>query len=680
MMNRNLTPSFIIALAVVGLAVSGRAEEPFDYFTNSWSVVGLKDYLSGTRITPDNRLLLQGGQAVMKYGIPLTPLSRNQTKLNMEGWLPVILLSASDGPVRYEWTMWATPLPTAKDWKKAFDWPTEGENYLNWIVVKATNHGNKTAEAKVSIEQTGVGALAAQLMTWKLKAGESARDVVRIPFSPIADAHAFDKEDAQLWLDRTVQYWKQRLAGAAKIEVPCKKATDTLLSAHVCQLIANDHGEVHGGEGFYDKFFIRDGAYQVLELEESGLWDVARKSLDSYLACQLPEGRFQSPGGFEVEEWDANGQAVWVLWQYYKLTGDRAWLEQVYPRMMKAVEWTMKARREAAADSPFAGLLPAAIADGESLFDINPLKPPKDGSRNKKALKHIVGYDLWNLRGMLCTADAARILGKASDFNKLTAEAKSYREAIDAAWRKTGLAHFPPSWEKLGTFWGNTETLWPTELFEPNDPRVAGTIRYARHDLGGGFKEGTIQWLGFMARDVIHPYMSAYTTMASLSRGEDEQVVEDFYWYLLHSTATHAFPEGIYRTTRVAWSDLTPHVTGACNYAILLRHMLVHERGEELHLLSAVPDWWLENGQIIRVERAPTSFGLMNLTLRGGSDGVTADIQLPSRLPPKRVVLHLPQHRKLTKAIPGIEVDYRPEQKKRWDFPTVVKLYQEQLR
>ena len=45
---------------------------------------------------------------------------------------------------------------------------------------------------------------------------------------------------------------------AARIEVPCRKATEALLAAHVCQLIANDHGELQGGEGFYDNFYIRD--------------------------------------------------------------------------------------------------------------------------------------------------------------------------------------------------------------------------------------------------------------------------------------------------------------------------------------------------------------------------------------------------------------------------------------
>jgi hypothetical protein len=344
--------------------------------------------------------------------------------------------------------------------------------------------------------------------------------------------------------------------------------------------------------------------------------------------------------------------------------------------MLRAIRWTMKARRQAPADSPFAGLLPPEFADGEFLRGVK---------------HHIVGYDLWSLRGLLCTAAVARLLGKDDDAKELLAEAADYRTAIDAAWKRTGLDYFPPSWEKGGTFWGNTETLWPTELFAVDDPRVVGTNRAARKVLGGGFVEGTIRWFGLSAdpvhpnlslsEDTIHPYLSMYTTMASLACGEGEQVVEDFYWYLLHSTATHAFPEGVFYKRRFAWMDdceTIPHGTGASNYAILLRHLLVHEQDDELHLLPAAADWWLDAGREIRLENAPTHFGPMSLVVRGAASGVEVDLSIPTRNPPKRIVLHLPASRPLAGSLPGVEVVARPNQKKRWDFPTVVRTYQSQ--
>ena len=218
----------------------------------------------------------------LRFGKAPAPLSRKQTKTLLHGWMPIILLSAQDGAVRYDFTLWATPLPTVKDWRKAYDWPTEGENFLNWITVKVTNTGAAQAEAKYAFEQTGKSRSAKRDQGWLLAPGESAEDCVRIPFAPSPRAETWDKEDPKRWLDRTVEYWQGVMDRAAKIEVPCRKASDALKAAHVCQLIASDHGSIHGGEGFYDEFYVRDGAYQIMEMEEAGLFDVARKAIEPF--------------------------------------------------------------------------------------------------------------------------------------------------------------------------------------------------------------------------------------------------------------------------------------------------------------------------------------------------------------------------------------------------------------
>ena len=69
--------------------------------------------------------------------------------------------------------------------------------------------------------------------------------------------------------------------------------------------------------------------------------DAARKAIEPSFRTQKPDGHFES----QDNELDANGQALWALWQYGKITGDRAWLEKVYPQMLRASRWTMKTRR-----------------------------------------------------------------------------------------------------------------------------------------------------------------------------------------------------------------------------------------------------------------------------------------------------------------------------------------------
>jgi hypothetical protein len=643
--------------------------EAFDYFTNNWNVIGLKDYLRGSRITPENRLMLVGDRTIqIRLGSDQTPLTREHPKRLLHDWMPIVIVRAERDGVAYEFTFWATPLPDVRDWQQAFDWPSEGENFLDWIRVRATNVGAATTTACVDINETttpdaaqpqapqGVPEpLPSYAWSWELKPGESAEAVAQYTFEPVESATRFEREAADIWLSRCESFWQGLLEQRAQIEVPCSKATAALRAAHVCQMIANDHGEVHGGEGFYDEFYIRDGAYQVLELEEAGLSDAAAKAVELYLVRQREDGRFES----QENQFDANGQAVWTLWQHYLMTRDLQFLARVYPQMRRAAEWTMQIRRTTSA--PFAGLLPTAPADGEYLWE---------------AQHHIVGYDLWNLRGMLCTLAAARVLGNQEDVAKLESESAAYRRDIDAAWSATRLAHFPPSWEGDGTHWGNTETLWPTELFARDDTRVAALSDFVRQQFAGGYIEGTIQWKGGGAVQAIHPYMGAYTTMTDLVRGRHEQVVEDFYWYLLHSTAAHAFPEGIYYQRRFAWGDTIPHVTGACNYAVMLRHMLVHETEDELWLLPAVPDGWLEAGQEIRIARLPTHFGEMSLQVRGTAEGVQVEISPPRRNPPQRVALYLPASRPVVGELPGVQLRTRSQQSKRWDFASVVAQYE----
>ena len=645
------------SLCFIFLAGQGQDVDNFDYFANNWNVAGLKDYPRGARISPENAVYLDESNGVVeiRYGTNLTPLSRKEGKLAWEGWMPIMQVQAAEGGIRYDFTIWATPMPDVKEWQKAFDWPTEGENFAVWIRYTATNISSNPARARLHIGIKPTKNYGNHLIDKILAPGESLEQAARYPFFSIKNPDALAAADYKTWFDRTVGYWHGMKNSIALIEVPEKKATDALKAAHVCQMIANDLGEVRGGEGFYDEFYIRDGAYQVMELEEAGMWEAARKSIELYLPRQREDGRFESHTG----QFDANGQAPWVLWQYYKMTADRAFLERVYPKMRKSADWTIGTLKGTQNDPDYPRLLPKALADGEYLW---------------AGQNHIVGYDFWNLRGLLVTADVARILGKMDEASELNRIAEQYRSAINAAMQKNGLAHFPPSWELIGTHWGNTETLWPTPIFPKTDSRVTSLVDFLRNDFVGGYSEGTIRWNGFP--DVIHPYMGAYTSMADLSLGNDERVVEDFYWYLLHSTAAHAFPEGIFYRSQTAWGHTIPHVTGACNYAIMLRHMLVHEEGDELHLLKAVPDGWLADGKQIRIERLPTWFGNVTMVVKGSKEGVEVKFEGPDREKPARIILHLPDNRKLVNPLPGVLVELRKPQSVQWNFEKVVKQYQ----
>ena len=99
----------LTAVAVLASLPFAAADEPFDYFRNNWNVIGLKDYDRGTRVTPENRLVLADGEVRLRFGEKRTPLSRRQTKTLLNGWMPVILIQAEEGPVHYEFSSGPRP-------------------------------------------------------------------------------------------------------------------------------------------------------------------------------------------------------------------------------------------------------------------------------------------------------------------------------------------------------------------------------------------------------------------------------------------------------------------------------------------------------------------------------------------------------------------------------------------
>lgn len=67
----------------------------------------------------------------------------------------------------------------------------------------------------------------------------------------------------------------------------------------------------------------------------------------------------------------------------------------------------------------------------------------------------------------------------------------------------------------------------------------------------------------------------------------------------------------------------------------------------------------------------------MSLIVRGTNSGVKVEFTPPQRERPKKIILHLPRSRPLAGKLEGVKVIFRPDQKKRWDFETVVRLYSE---
>ena len=675
-------------------AETGKIAAQYEYFSNPWTVVGLKDYRDGTRIGPDGTLVLgEGAKCQFLVGETYSPLTKDivrsleKDSLQLSGLfrpkadvaafdvaLPVVHLDWAKERLSYEFTIFASPLNPAD--ASSYEHGPASENYLNQICIRIRSESSEAIKAPLGISLSrGFSAPKAagqaeevdryecrdqgrlvvlfgapkgssvekvgDSVRWKVPlAGKGSAELfVVLPHVPPGKGEALPEVSLPVRrpgdvekkvvpgsaiyfaevLRRTKEFWRDLLGRGAIVGVPEEKPSVTYYASLIYTFIGRDGTIIKPGEGFYDEFYLRDGAYQTDALDLAGFASEAKESLAHFLKYQRPDGQFVSQEG----ELDGNGQALWGLWAHYALTGDIVWLEEVYPAATKAVAWLERARQSRVPlDSPYFGILFASIADGENLM---------------QAPKHIVGYDFWNLRGVDCVARMAKAIGKTSDADEYRRLFEKYKACIENALKKSGADWFPPTYEGVGTSWGNLEVVHPTALFDAQDSRVTATLDRVR----AGFVEGTIRW-GEEEKKVIHPYMGTFVTNSEIMRGEREKAVDHLYHYLAHTTSTHGFPEGVYYETRTAWGDTVPHLWAAAQYIILLRNVLLREEGETLHLLPAVPVAWLRPGKKIVALSAPTTFGKVSLALNAVEGGCEVRFSWPDRTTPKEVLLHIP--------------------------------------
>jgi hypothetical protein len=457
-----------------------------------------------------------------------------------------------------------------------------------------------------------------------LDPGKSRTLVFKLPVEPLAadDPSLAALRGAQFddFLARTTSFWNGILGRGIEISVPEKKVEDAFRANLFYDLMAVEHvgdNYIQTVNDFqYHAFWLRDGSHIVHMYDLSGYHDIAGHVLDFFERWQRPDGNFVSQSG----QYDGWGQTLWAYGQHYELTRDRAFAEQVFPSVLKAVAWLKQAR---ASD-------PLGLA---------PVTTPGD---NESITGHVTGHDFWALIGLQGAIALARGLGRTSDEQDFESQYQSLKAALmrrlDEVTAKTG-GYVPPGLDGPGgQDWGNFHTIYPYPILDPFDPRVAATLRTTR----AKYREGIMTWDDGR---YLHHYITMLNTETELIRGEQQTALDEFYAVLLHTSSTHAGFETMVRpwATRDFSFDLAPHGWFAARFRTLLRNMMVREQGDELHLLSAISPAWTRPGGSIVVRRAPNNFGQVNFELRFVSP-TEARLELQEQFSqaPRRIVLHLP--------------------------------------
>jgi len=407
--------------------------------------------------------------------------------------------------------------------------------------------------------------------------------------------------------------WQAHL-GQAMIEVPDGAVQAALDASLGYLLLAGDPNGPHPGPLAHSAVWTRDAAYMGLALLMRGHPAVARQYVQAIFAGQEADGRVPPIQGESIpwdnDEWDAQGQAIYLAMQVYRYTGDENFLRGIYPNIAGAADYIIELRRrtENSPGPATRGLLPKSLS-AEDLAD---------------GEQHYYWDNFWALVGLSQAAEAATITG-TDDAERWLAEASALRQSIDTSLGMSlgdPVPYIPASVETLnnsGMARGATPTLHPYPIYSPDDPLIRRAFDlYAQRFIqpyNGGYLHREGQFWTYGGVELANAYLR-------LDRGD--LVHQILGWTLNHQTlpGTFAWAEQVDPQEFTFSGGDMPHAWMAASLTILIRNMLLLEyaRGpadESLTLFQTAPLWWFEGDRQIRATKLPTLFGEVSMNTSG---------------------------------------------------------------
>ncbi|MFZ1936471.1 MAG: hypothetical protein WCB27_19505 [Thermoguttaceae bacterium] len=356
------------------------------------------------------------------------------------------------------------------------------------------------------------------------------------------------------------------------------------------------------------------------------------------------------------------GSIGWALTQHYWLTGDKKWLEAAAPRIKANAEWMLRQRQVIAKAAPGGGRLWCkGLQPGLQVT-------PDSGGLWMQFYEAEAYYCSFVLR----MAEVLRVIDPAGGA-KLAADAAAYRKDLLAAVdRSIALSPVVPvrdgtyhsvipfacyvrgqgtgawGWQRDGSgshvgplYWETVQTaaplISPAGLLSPTDVRVQGYFDVLEDRLllenpyvgGRNWFEAGWQYQGglertsnmHLAADDVPVFLRSFLNCYAI-----DILPNDGYTFNEH--AVHGPPDKIFEEAA---------------FLERFRNLLVMEEGDSLWLARATPRAWLEAGKKISVSNAPTHFGTVSYEIVSAADQgtIAATIEMPSRNPPKTVLLRL---------------------------------------
>ena len=505
----------------------------------------------------------------------------------------------------------------------------------SWV----TKDDPKSSDAKKNTRWKSIEAV----LTFDLAKNTSTEFVVKLP-SPMVLSQDRDKLvnlDYASSREATLRFWADYVARGAQFHVPEKVVNDLFRANlwHALRLPRRHGGREEGvkidlpySNFAYDQHGTPWPVNQAVYVDYMiyglrGYHDIAAEELLTiYRNNQEPNGHV---GGFA--NWGVyTPSMIYVVAKNYLLSGDRDAFDRLLPYTLKALDWCLdEIRRSSERLGPAAGLIRTPLNDGS-------------------------GEGIWAFTQAYVYA-ALEVLGKALEqighprAKECLGAAQSFRQSVERAFGAatmrsplvqlrdhTWIPYVPCEATKSGRLF---EQWYPTDV----DTGATHLLRLKALPTGCALADYLLNdhednlylkgW-GMANEPVYNPQATAY-----LLRDDSKAAIRAFYSYMA-CAFSHSVLEPVEH--RWTWGQYfgPPSTDGA--WFELYRYMFIHELDDDtLLLMQATPRRWLEHGRRIEVERAPTYYGEMSLSVesQAASGKLLAQIEMPKRRSPDRLLI-----------------------------------------
>ncbi|MGI8499480.1 MAG: discoidin domain-containing protein [Gemmatimonadaceae bacterium] len=504
------------------------------------------------------------------------------------------------------------------------------------------------------------GALAFPLL---LAAGATSDVVLEIPLDagslhPRESSRHLDAASARIYAERRLEeatrWWSETL-GRVEIRLPPSAAriTETLRAQLAYMLIERDGPALRPGTRSYARAWIRDGAMMSAALLRLGHPEAVREFIEWYAPFQFPDGKVpccvDTRGADAVPENDSHGELIFAIAEYWRFTGDRRFLDAMWPHVTRTVTFIDSLRRSRMTP-------PYRTSDSAAFYGLVPQSISHEGYSDKPM--HSYWDDLFTLRGLVDAVEIASALGREKERVRFGAMRDAFRSDLYRSMELAMSTHhidFIPGSVELGDFDATSTTIAVApvnELGSIPDAALHRTFeRYwaefvARRDGGRAWEDYT-------------PYeLRTVGTFVQLGWRDRAHEALEFFFRGQRPAAWRQWAEVVFRdsTTPRFIGDM-PHAWVGSDYVRSVLDFFAYTRGSDSALVvgAGVPAVWVTESPGVVVHGLRTPFGPLDLEMRLVSDEMTVRVGGPGRIPPGGVVVSPPLARSFrTMTVDGV--------------------------